>query len=96
MRAQHWPQQLFGLVGAGGVAIQAFFRPHRAKGASAYHTSFGLSVYCSTRYKGIIHPSDEGLGRSRGGLTTKFHLACDGKRRPLSSLITAGQRHDSA
>lgn len=38
---------------------------------------------------------DEGLGHSRGGLTTKFHLACDGKGRPLSIVITPGQRHDS-
>jgi transposase len=28
-------------------------------------------------------------------LTTKFHLACDGKGRPLSIVITPGQRHDS-
>ncbi len=33
------------------------------------------------RKKGVQHPTDEGLGRSRGGLTTKFHLACDGKGR---------------
>jgi transposase len=45
--------------------------------------------------KRVIHPADEGLGRSRGGLTTKFHLACDGKGRPLSVVITAAQRHDS-
>ena len=45
--------------------------------------------------KGICHPSDEGLGRSRGGLTSKFHLACDGRGRPLSIVITPGQRHDS-
>lgn len=44
---------------------------------------------------GVQHPADEGLGRSRGGLTTKFHLACDGKGRPLSVVITPGQRHDS-
>src|SRR5215470_2313210 len=31
----------------------------------------------------------------RGGLTTKFHLACDGKGRPLAVVITPGQRHDS-
>jgi transposase len=45
--------------------------------------------------KGIAHPADEGLGRSRGGLTTKFHLACDGRGRPLSIVITPGHRHDS-
>ena len=47
------------------------------------------------RKKGVHHPSDEGLGHRRGGLTTKFHLACDGKGRPLSIVITPGQRHDS-
>ena len=38
---------------------------------------------------------DEGLGHRRGGLTTKFHLTCDGNGRPLSIVITPGQRHDS-
>jgi transposase len=33
--------------------------------------------------------------RSRGGLTTKIHLACDGRGRPLAILLTPGQRHDS-
>ncbi|MFC5150090.1 IS5 family transposase [Streptomyces aureoversilis] len=36
------------------------------------------------------------LGRSRGGLTTKIHLACDGRGRPLAILISPGQQHDSA
>ncbi|MGW3426323.1 IS5 family transposase [Streptomyces phaeochromogenes] len=40
-------------------------------------------------------PDDHALGRSRGGLTTKIHLACDGKGRPLAILLTPGQRHDS-
>ena len=35
------------------------------------------------------------LGRSRGGFSTKVHLACDGKGRPLSVLVTPGQRHGS-
>ncbi|MFJ8667358.1 IS5 family transposase [Streptomyces sp. NPDC093600] len=40
-------------------------------------------------------PDDHALGRSRGGLTTKIHLACDSKGRPLAVLVTPGQRHDS-
>ncbi|WP_406182101.1 IS5 family transposase [Streptomyces canus] len=36
----------------------------------------------------------EALGRSRGGLTTKLHLSADGKCRPLSLVITPGQRAD--
>jgi transposase len=35
------------------------------------------------------------LGRSRGGLTTKLHLACEQGQKPLSLLLTAGQRGDS-
>lgn len=38
---------------------------------------------------------EEALGRSRGGFTTTLHLAFDGRGRPLSIVLTAGQRHDS-
>ncbi len=37
----------------------------------------------------------EGLGRSRGGWTTKIHLAADRRCRPLAALTSEGQRHDS-
>ncbi|MFJ7209853.1 IS5 family transposase [Streptomyces sp. NPDC098789] len=37
-------------------------------------------------------PDDHSLGRSRGGWTTKIHLACEQGQRPLSLLVTAGQR----
>ncbi|MEV7239374.1 IS5 family transposase [Streptomyces sp. NPDC051020] len=40
-------------------------------------------------------PDDHGLGRSRGGLTTKLHLAVEQGQKPLSIVITAGQRGDS-
>jgi transposase len=40
-------------------------------------------------------PDDHGLGRSRGGFTTKIHLACEQGQKPLSLLVTAGQRGDS-
>jgi transposase len=49
----------------------------------------------STQQKGDLHPPDEALGRSRGGFSTKLHVSGDGKGRPLSIVITAGQRHDS-
>jgi transposase len=41
------------------------------------------------------HADREGLGRSRGGLNTKLHLAADSRCRPISRVITAGQRHDA-
>ena len=37
----------------------------------------------------------EALGRSRGGLTSKIHLAVDGRGLPLSVIITAGQGGDN-
>ncbi|ROQ36214.1 DDE family transposase [Streptomyces sp. PanSC19] len=40
-------------------------------------------------------PHDHGLGRSRGGFTTKPHLAVEQGQKPLSIVITAGQRGDS-
>ncbi|MFJ4836199.1 IS5 family transposase [Streptomyces sp. NPDC088747] len=38
---------------------------------------------------------DHGLGRSRGELTTKLHLAVEPGQKPMSIVITAGQRGDS-
>ena len=35
------------------------------------------------------------MGRSRGGLTTKLHLGCEQGQKPLSIVLTAGQRGDS-
>jgi transposase len=40
-------------------------------------------------------PGRESLGRSRGGLTTKIHLAADSRCRPIARITTAGHRHDS-
>ena len=40
-------------------------------------------------------PADHGLGRSRGGFSTKVHLACEQGRKPLAIVVTAGQRGDA-
>ena len=40
-------------------------------------------------------PGDHALGRSRGGWTTKLHLACEQGQKPLAMLLTGGQRGDS-
>ena len=44
---------------------------------------------------GAPEPADHALGRSRGGLTSKFHLACEQGQKPLAIVVTAGQRGDS-
>ncbi|MFI2352449.1 IS5 family transposase [Streptomyces sp. NPDC019443] len=43
----------------------------------------------------FTEPSDHGLGRSRGGFTTKLHLAVEQGQKPMSIVISAGQRGDS-
>jgi transposase len=44
---------------------------------------------------GTAEPADHALGRSRGGWTTKLHLACEQGQKPLAMLLTGGQRGDS-
>ncbi|MFD6331238.1 IS5 family transposase [Streptomyces niveus] len=44
---------------------------------------------------GRSEPADHVLGRSRGGLSTKVHLASDNQARPLAIHVTAGQAGDA-
>ncbi len=36
----------------------------------------------------------QALGRSRGGFSTKLHLRCDARGRPVTFHLTGGERHD--
>lgn len=40
-------------------------------------------------------PADHGIGRSRGGLTTKVHAAAEQGQKLMGMVVTAGQRGDS-
>ena len=40
-------------------------------------------------------PNQEALGRSQGGFSTKLHLRAEGKGKPLTFLLTAGQCHEA-
>ena len=44
---------------------------------------------------GVAVTAGEALGRSRGGLSAKIHLAVDGRGRPLAVLISGGQAGDN-
>ena len=39
-------------------------------------------------------PSDEAIGRSAGGLSTKIHVTCDALGNPTEFHLTPGQDHD--
>lgn len=36
----------------------------------------------------------EALGRSQGGFSTKLHLRAEGNGRPMTAVLTAGERHE--
>ncbi|MCC0766393.1 IS5 family transposase [Micrococcus luteus] len=62
-------------------------RPDQDTGAGANHKKLPLTE---------VEPPGHGIGRSRGGLTTKIHHAVDGRGRPLAAIVTGGQRNDGA
>ncbi|WP_443077938.1 IS5 family transposase [Streptomyces sp. NBC_01450] len=66
----------------------------RAKGVRRARTSGRNAVAELARPPGGGGAEGEGLGRSRGGFTTKLHLSADGRCRPLSLIVTPGQRAD--
>jgi transposase len=39
--------------------------------------------------------NDEGLGRSRGGISSKIHCVVDGLGNPIDFILTGGEVHDS-
>ena len=43
----------------------------------------------------IPEPDDHGIGRSRGGLTTKIHALVDGGVHPVAMLLSPGQTRDN-
>jgi transposase len=71
----------------GGAGASAFSgRPQKGGSASWPAGGQGTAV--------AVTPG-EALGRSRGGLSTKIHLAVDGRGRPLSVLVSGGQAGDN-
>ena len=51
----------------------------------AHHSSVGGSKNSST------NPRENALGRSRGGYSSKLHIACDDQGIPLGVIVTPGQ-----
>ena len=77
--------------------------PHRGpsrlltgtQGAGSNYKNPPAGRRCGRSAPVVAEPADHGIGRSRGGLTTKVHLLADGRGRPLVLLLTAGNVNDT-
>ena len=67
----------------------------RTRGARSSYTN-PPAGFIASPLGGEREPAGHGVGRSRGGPTTKIHAAVDGRGRPLALLVTGGQRNDGA
>jgi transposase len=54
------------------------------------------NIRASRAAAGAKRGIERALGRSRGGLSTKLHLVCDGSGIPLAAHASAGQRHEAS
>lgn len=71
-------------------------RRRRLDGVGGLHGCPGPPTRCRSAQRAAhCEPADHALGRSRGGLSTKVHLAADGRARPLAFTVTAGQAGDA-
>ena len=75
-----WERSFQGVGGRSRLRIPDHRLDHRA-GAPA----------CGRRKRGT---QNQAIGRSRGGLTSKVHIAVDALGNPLRFILTPGQRHD--
>ncbi|MCO4272847.1 transposase [Pseudarthrobacter sp. HLT3-5] len=68
----------------------------RSTGPTSTPRTFPATQGDLSNYMNLLEePPDHGIGRSRGGLTTRIHHLCDGKMRPLVMLLGPGQGGDS-
>ena len=54
----------------------------------------GSYVRAHQHASGARRGAERAIGRSRGGLTTKIHMACDAHGNPIDFEITGGEVHD--
>ena len=72
----------------------------RAHQHATHTTARNRTQGAVSNYKNLplaeCEPAGHGIGRSRGGLSTKIHAGVDGHGRPLALVVTGGQRNDGA
>jgi hypothetical protein len=59
--------------------------------APPQHASAGSLLGCAELSAG--EAQNEAPGRSQGGFSTKLHLRVEGNERPITAVLTGGERH---
>src|SRR4051794_29623082 len=87
-----------------GTASSAPFRLRRTRGARSTGIctlSMPRSFAPTNTPPALAGPApsggaapDEALGRSQGGFSTKIHLRAEGHGRPITAVLTGGERHE--
>ncbi|WP_373045746.1 IS5 family transposase [Streptomyces sp. NRRL S-448] len=85
-RASH--QRSAHASGTGGTTFSII-----STGGSSHTGAEGREPHCEAT-KTVTGLRSPALGRSRGGLTSEIHLACDGSGRPLAFVLTGGNTND--
>ena len=82
-----WPRVLTALQRAADLAGRLDWRTHFVDGAV---------VRAHQHAAGVVGGQErEALGRSRGGFSTKVHLRAEGGGKPLTFVVSGGERHES-
>src|SRR6516164_7219806 len=84
MRSSLWPRREF----PGAICPSA-----SATGTTSFNASTARAHQHSAGQKNST-PEQEQLGRWRGGVSTKIHVAVDGLGKPTQLILSAGQAHD--
>lgn len=69
---------------------------HHGRNTARPEQDTGARSNSANRPVAECEPAGHGIGRTRGGLTTKPHSAVDGRGRPLADVVTGGRRNDGA
>lgn len=80
-----------GLIGWQVSVDSTIMRAHQHAAGARRHGD----IQGETPGGAVREPADHALGRSRGGLSTKLHLACEDGQKPLSLVLSAGQAGDA-
>ena len=75
--------------------MEGFFFELRGEIDSEWVFADGTYIRAHQHASGARHGEERAIGKSRGGPTTKIHMACDAHGNPIDFEVTGGEVHDA-